>query len=216
MLQPKRGRGKVPARNLQARVGMATIRSQTVEPCRGGSDPRRLVQRSAWASSLFRSHPRSKSGMRTQRQGLSGDRRRKHVRDRIRRHLPPVHASNRLVLAWPDDERSSSSQPEGSLATGGSHLARAGYRTRKGRLDRLLWGQRSIYTPTTRRRPIVLPQASACFEVPVRRLGVGALVGSVSQSEGPSQPWRSLLGSRNHPSIWGSLAHRFVRLSRGA
>ena len=57
---------------------------------------------------------------------------------------------------------------------------------------------------------VELPDRSLSAGCKVRTSGFASLLGR------RSQPWRSPLGSGNHPSIRGSLAHRFVRLSRGA
>ncbi len=43
-----------------------------------------------------------------------------------------------------------------------------------------------------------------------------SIVARVARCRRTSQPMRSPLGSGNHPSIRDSVAHRFVRLSRGA
>ena len=80
----------------------------------------------------------------------------------------------------------------------------------------LLWGWVSSKTPPLRRPPIVLQPASALVVVPISWRCRVLAAGSRSQSGRRLQPSRSPLECGNLPSIRDSVAHRFVRLSRGA
>jgi hypothetical protein len=89
----------------------------------------------------------------------------------------------------------------------------------KGRLDFLLWGWLSSHTSTTRRLSLTGQPASALVGMSDRPVGVGTGTltrGAADQPGRRSQPLRSPLEVGNDPSIRGSVAHGFVRLSRGA